>query len=118
VEIAKDKLDQTDLFSPVNGSIVDMEGIIPKLYVTPSSNPIRIIDASSIRFLGLIEQHQLRPLLNPQKASVSFPGFDRTISGLSLPVVNGKDGRFEVIVRLDDTSGLIPGLRGEAKLSA
>lgn len=51
VELAKMRLDQTVLFSPVQGIVTDDGGNRAGLYVTPASNGFRVVDTESIRIV-------------------------------------------------------------------
>ncbi len=50
VEAAKAKLDQSDLFSPVDGIILDDNSIVPGIYVTPAGSALKIMDTASFYF--------------------------------------------------------------------
>ncbi len=50
VELAKFRLDQTSLVSPVRGIVVDVGGLRQGLYATPGANPIKILDLNSTIF--------------------------------------------------------------------
>lgn len=112
VELAKFKLDQADLISPVNGTIVDLGGLVVGLNVTPSSNPVKIVDSESLRFRFVIIQGGLDEFLEPQKVRVAVGKTDRTAR--TIVPVWGNNGSFEIDAILDDTSGLLPGMKGEA----
>ena len=59
VELAKARLDQADLFSPVEGTVIDESNITPGLYVTPSSNPFKILETASFWFEIKIEPEEI-----------------------------------------------------------
>ena len=111
VELAKYKLDQADLISPVNGTVVDLGGLVAGLNVTPSSNPVKILDSESLRFRFQIDQDDLDEFLEPRKVKVAL-GKKYLTATTSVPVW-GKDGQFDIDALLDDTTGLLPGMKGE-----
>ncbi|MEK7155084.1 MAG: hypothetical protein AAB697_03075 [Patescibacteria group bacterium] len=49
VEIAKLRLDQADLVSPINGMVTDDGGNRPGLNVSPASNAFLVMDMDSMR---------------------------------------------------------------------
>lgn len=113
VELAKYKLDQADLISPVNGTVVDLGGLVAGLNVTPSSNPVKIVDSESLRFRFVVHQDDLDEFMKPQKVNVALGKTDRTAT--TIVPVWGKDGQFEIDTTIDDIKGLLPGMKGEAK---
>lgn len=113
VELAKGKLDQADLVSPVNGTVVDIEGLRPGLYVTPSNSPIKIIDSEMFRTRFDIPQDQLGEFLNSRRVKVKLPGIGKEYFGNTIPAFNGIEGTITIYANLEDTSGLINGLKGE-----
>ncbi len=110
VELAKYKLDQADLISPVNGTVVDLGGLVAGLNVTPSSNPVKILDSESLRFRFQIDQDDLAEFLEPKKIRIKLGKIDRSAATL-VPVI-GKDGKFEIEAIFEDRSGLLPGMKG------
>ena len=111
VELAKAKLDQTDLFSPVEGIIIDDSNLVAGIYLTPSSNPIKVIETSSYFFEFEIDQKELPLFKEPKEIKVEIEGLDKQYSGISLPIVPREDGKLIVEVKLNDTSELFLGLK-------
>jgi len=117
VELAKASLDQMDLFSLVEGIIIDDSNLISGLYVTPSSNPIKILDTNSFFFEFEIDQPDLNLFLEPKPVTVRLTGLNREIPGNTrkiIPPEKSKAGKFLVEVDLQDKSGLLLGIQGEA----
>ena len=112
VELAKARLDQANLYSPVAGIIVDNGGNRPGLNITPASNTFRILDSASLRF---------RIEIKPEEVSVYPPGQLTTISinnhdyqaKSGNPVFTGKDIFIDFL--FTDPSGLIIGQEGTLK---
>ncbi|MGI5826403.1 MAG: biotin/lipoyl-binding protein [Patescibacteria group bacterium] len=114
VELAKVKMDMADLFSPIEGLIVDDSNIVAGIYVTPSSNPFKI--AENKFFLEMeADQDEVALFLEPQKLTLKIPGLDKVIETTSLlPVLPGSKGKFLIKANLEDSLGFISGLVAEA----
>lgn len=113
VEIAKARLDQTDLFSPVEGIIIDDSNLVSGMYITPSSNPVKILENSSFYFEIELEQKDLGNFLSSKLMEIRIPGLNKTYSGNTKTVLSYPDGKLRVEIPLPDFSGLILGLEGE-----
>ena len=113
VELAKYRLDQADLKSPVNGNVVEMSGLAAGLFVTSSSNPVLVVNRESLRFTFSVGQESIVQFISTVKVRVRIHNTGRETGGTTIPIVIGKEGNFPILVNLDDTSGLIPGMKGE-----
>lgn len=113
VELAEGKLDMADLFSPVEGTVVDDSNVAAGIYITPSSSPFKI--AENKYFLEMeVNQDEVALFLKPQKLALQIPGLDKAIETTSsLPVLPESKGKFLVKADLADSSGLISGLTAE-----
>lgn len=113
VELAKARLDQADLFSPVEGIVIDDSNITPGLYVTPSSNPFKILETASLYFEIKIDQEEILAFVNPRHGEVRLPAINKTLAADSRPFFSSEKDFF---VRLDlsDKQGLFLSLKGEA----
>ena len=116
VELAKYRLDQADLKSPVNGNVVEMSGLTAGLFVTSSSNPVLVVNRESLRFSFTIGQENIGQFLSSVKVRVRIHHTGKETGGMTIPIAIGKDGNFEVLVNLDDTSNFIPGMKGEVSV--
>jgi len=114
VEIAKVKLDQVNLFSPIEGIVIDDSDLVPGIYITPASSPIKILDTSSYSFEIEIEQNDLQMFLNPRPMTIKIPGLEKTYTGNSKPIIPSLNSKLLVEIELQDKTGLILGLEGEA----
>lgn len=96
VELAKYKLDQTDLYAPCNGQIIDLGGNIIGLNVTPSANAIKIIKNELI-FRVKIKPEEVHLFNNPSaELPIDFPKIGKKVfAKASLPRPNDK---FEYLV--------------------
>jgi len=113
VELSKAKLDQADLFSPVDGTILEDNGLVPGLYVTPAGGAIRIVDSSSYFFEIELEQKDLPYFMETRKCKVEIAGVKEKITAESKPVFS--DGKkFLVQIPLPDSKEILLGLNGKA----
>jgi len=116
VEIAKAEMDKTDLFSPVEGVIVDDSSLVPGVYITPASYSIKILDQSSFYFEIEIDQSNLPLFVNSRSVTVKIPGLEKVISGQTKSILSQENGKLVVEVELQDKGGLLVGLEGEVAL--
>lgn len=112
VELAKYKLDQTDLISPTNGQIIDLGGNIAGLNVTPSANAIKIIKNELI-FRIKIKPEEVNLFNNPAaELPIDFSKIGKKIFAKgSLPYPNDNFDYFVDFV-LPDTKDLPVGIEG------
>lgn len=116
VELAKARLDQADLFSPVEGIVIDDSQLVAGIYITPSSNPVKILEPASYFFAIEIKQEDLPLFIDSRPSEVRFPETSRVIIGTTRPIVPSEKG-FWVEIELQEKTGLILGLKGEAVFS-
>lgn len=116
VETAKQKLDQVNLFSPVDGVIIESENLIAGLNVTPANSAIKILDLNSLSFVFQVNQDNLEKFFKSTKIKIKFNKPKVELEAQTSPVSYGQNGKFEVTVKIDKTENLIPGLTGEAIL--
>lgn len=116
VELAKAKLDQADLFSPVEGIVIEDSQLMAGIYITPSSNPVKILEPASYFFIMEIKQDDLPLFTDSRPSEVRFPETGRVITGITRPVVPSEKGFF-VEIDLQEKTGLLLGLKGEAVFS-
>ena len=113
VELAKAVLDQSVLFSPVDGVIIDDSNMAVGVYVTPSGSEIKIIDNSSYYFEIEVEQKDTSYFLSGKKSNIEIAGFNKVIEGESKPVIS--DGKkFLVHIPVEYSEGILLGLNGKA----
>lgn len=111
VELAKARLDQADLFSPVDGIIMDDSGITVGQYVTPAGSAIRIIDMGSFYFEFEIEQKDIPEFKDTRKCKINIPGVSGEIEGETGKAAS--DGKkFSVRVSLPASDELLIGMEG------
>lgn len=115
VELAKARLDQTDLLSPVDGIIIDDSGIVPGLYVTPASGSIKIVDTNSYFFEFAIDQKNIHDFINERKCKVEILTIDVNVEAETQPVFS--DGKkFLVRASIPESKYLLLGVKGECKI--
>lgn len=122
VELAKYKLDQVHLFSPVDGIVTDLGGCVSGVNVTPSANPIAVQDMSSTRFRIGVDQESLSQFFREQVVDVVIAGIGDPRRGRSQPPIPGSynntnEVTFLIDVKLENSDGLLLGMTGEARLS-
>ena len=114
VEIAKYRLDQANLFSPVEGILYDDGGIIAGQNVTPAGSAIKIIDTSSYYFEFEIEQKDVVNFNQTKNCKVIIEGIGE-FDGHTEPVFS--DGKkFLVNVKLPNPQNLLIGMKGVVKM--
>lgn len=118
VELAKAKLDQADLFSPVNGIVIDDSCLVPGIYITPSSNPLKVLDTSSYYFEFEIEQKEIGDFLVSKPVEIEFTGVEKIFLGTTKPIIPSENGKIMVEVKLDSVEGLILGIAGKANIAS
>ncbi len=112
VEIAKSKLDQCDLISPVSGVIIDDSSIVVGINVTPASSPIKIIDYSSLYFEFEIEEKDIELFGSSKEVSIKLSGVGKEVKGnTGLVLADGKG--FFVRIPIGQTEGIFPHLHGK-----
>jgi len=110
VELVKSRLDQADLFSPVDGIVTDDNGIVPGLYVTPASSSIKIIDTSSYYFEFEIKQKVVSDFTESKKCKIKIEGVKEQIEGETTTVFS--DGKkFIVRAKLTEPKGVLLGMK-------
>jgi len=115
VELAKAKLDQSDLFSPVDGMIMDDSGIVPGLYVTPAGASVKIIDISSYYFEIELGQKDIPDFENPKESKIKLEGLEKEVTGNSSPVYS--DGKGFLVKISIPSQEMLPGMTGSATIS-
>lgn len=115
VELAKARLDQTDLFSPIEGIIINNSNLISGIYVSPSSNPIIILDTASYYFEFEIEQKDFLVFSEPKEIKFKLNDIEKEYTGMS-SLVPRENGKLMVKVIPQDQLGLFFGLKAKAEI--
>ncbi len=114
VELSKMKLDMCDLVSPVGGTVIDDGGITPGLFVTPSNSPLKILDRDSIYFEFEVEQKDIKDFSEEKEINIDVEGLGDLKGKTKKVYSDGK--KFLVRVDLEKLEGLLPGMKGIAKV--
>lgn len=113
VELAKAVLDQCDLFSPVDGIVMDDSGITAGIFTTPAGSEVKIIDTSSFYFEIEIGQKDIPYFSEPRKCKVDLDGIKKDIEAETSPVFS--DGKkFSIRIPIAFGEGILLGLNGKA----
>lgn len=112
VELAKAVLDQTVLFSPVDGVIIDDNNITSGVYITPAGSEIKIADSSSYFFEIEIPQKEIQVFEKPIKFKIDIEGVKENLEGESTPVLSDGE-KFVVRIPIAKAEGLLLGMKGE-----
>lgn len=113
VELAKARLDQAELISPVEGFVVE-SNLRVGLNATPAGNSVKVLDTSSYRFEFEISQAELEMFLKFQKVKISFfKGNNDDVTSETKPPMFGDKGKFKIICKLPSSDKILPGLEGE-----
>lgn len=113
VELAKYKMDQAELVSPVAGIILDMGGLTAEIHITPASASVKIQDMSSLKIRFEIPQKDIPMFEKETTGRVVFPEQKKEYRGKITSPGFGTDGIFLCFLVLDDPSGLLPGMVGK-----
>ena len=113
VELAKARLDQCDLFSPVEGVVIDDSGIVPGLYVTPASASIKIIDTTSYYFEFEIEQKDIKDFTEVKKGKIKIEGVGEIEGETGKVFSDGKS--FVVKIPVPNSPNIFLGMNGTVK---
>lgn len=113
VELAKAVLDQTTLFSPVEGIIIDDNNLVAGLYITPAGSEIKIIDMSSYYFEIEISENEIPYFTEKRKCKIGITSTNKTFETESKSVIS--DGnKFLVQIPIEKNEGIFLGLNGKA----
>lgn len=114
VELAKAVLDQCDLYSPVDGIIMDDNSVVPGLNITPASSSFKIIDSSSYYVEVEIGDKDIGKFQKPCDVTVKVRGVEKSLKSQTSPILSDFK-KFYVRVPISD-AGLLMGLEAELKI--
>lgn len=114
VELAKAVLDQCDLFSPVDGIIMDDGGLTQGVYITPAGSEVKIIDTNSYYVEVEIEQKVISDFRQSKAARINIEGIGGEFTGQTSFVYS--DGK-KFLVKIPISSpGLLLGLTANVSI--
>lgn len=117
VEIAKHKLDQADLISPIEGVVINMNGLVPGLNITPASSAVDILVTNAFYATFDISQKDLDQFTSTKDVIVSFPEPKKEYKGTTTIPLIGKNDQFSITVILNDAADLIYGMKGKVTIN-
>ena len=115
VEMAKAVLDQTTLFSPIDGVIIDDGDLVAGINVTPAGSEMKIIDNSSYYFEIEIDQKEVSHFEKPKKCKIEIEGIKGKIEGETLPAFSDQK-KFIVRISIPKQDGIMFGMKGKMEL--
>jgi len=113
VELAKARLDQTDLFSPVEGIILEDSNLMPGMYITPASYSLKILETGSLWFEIEISQEDIPFFSQPKSGEVEIFGAGK--QQVSSGPVFADSKRFFLRLDLPNKQGILLGMKGEGR---
>ncbi len=117
VEIAKSNLEATNLYAPIDGIVSEMDPIVPGVNISPSNFVITIINPSSFYFEAIVKEEDLEEIGIDDYAEITLTAFkDKKFKGRisSIGLMPSGNGKYPVIIVLENTDNLRLGLNGEA----
>ena len=106
VETAKLKLDQADLFCPVNGTVIFDGRMRARMSVTPGAYAYEILDQDSLVISMESEQEESDIFKENVRVSVRVRGKDEKLEGIVLPLIPTAKGKPVIRIKPEKTEGL------------
>lgn len=113
VELAKAVLDQCDLYSPVDGVVMDDSSVVAGLNITPASSSFKIIDSSSYYVEVEIKEKDFEKFQKPCDVTVEVKGIGKTLKSQTSPILSDSK-KFYIRVPIS-SDGLLIDLSAEIK---
>lgn len=117
VELAKLRLDQTSLISPVSGLIIDDGACRVGQYVTPASSAYKVLDQESYFVHAELDLSKLKYFSSPLPAKIKIKDIKEAFDSMSSLPLPGPKSKFTVIFSLTTPNPLPtplpPGLTAE-----
>lgn len=114
VELAKAVLDQCDLYSPVDGVIMDDSSVVAGLNITPASSSFKIIDTSSYYVEVEIEEKDIKSFKEEKEVKIKVMSLGTELKGKTSKVQSDSKN-FIIKIPISD-GGLLVGLEAEVKI--
>lgn len=119
VELAKYRLDQTQLTSPVEGIVISDGGLRPGLYITPGSYGFEILDLATLHFSAVAAWDQIGHYPEGTQVKIKIQGKDEELVGQVMPLLpQPKKGNALIRVKVDRVEGLWPGMEGSLRIES
>jgi multidrug resistance efflux pump len=113
-ELAKFRIDQSELISPVDGIVIDTHGIASGLFVTPASNPITVLNLETLVFVIEVPQEELFQFKEERQMKIILDGAKEPIFGTQRLPTHGKKGNFSIPIPIPAQDFIFPGMTGQA----
>ncbi|MCH7951234.1 efflux RND transporter periplasmic adaptor subunit [Patescibacteria group bacterium] len=118
VEIAKYRLDRTQLSSPVAGIVLENSGLRPGMFITPGSYGIEILDLHSLHLRIEVAWSEIGRFPQGAEVKMKIEGKEEELTGKILPLLPyPKKGKGLIRIKLQGIDGIWPGMEGEVKFS-
>ena len=120
VEIAKENLENTNLYAPVAGMIVEVDPGVAGMNITPAGFTVTLLDPASFYFQASVSEVDLSKVKTGVSVSVSLKSMPGSVIAGKIERIGfvvGKGGKFPVAISLANKADLRLGLTGVARLS-
>ncbi len=115
VEIAKAALDECDLFSPVDGTVLDDSSIVPGVYITPAGATFKIIDLNSFYVEFEINQKDFPYFRDSKLGTLRIESVTQDLQ-IQTGGIYPNQNKFYVKAPLAGITGLIIGMLGSVEI--
>ena len=114
VEIAKQNLEETNLYAPTDGLITQADPAIPGINITPAGHTLCLLADNTYYFQGQITPDELTQIDINKVLNINIANKTTTGKIILIGPVADKTGKLPVHISLDDQTGLYLGLPGTA----
>ena len=114
VEIAKQNLEETNLYSPIDGVVATINGGLIGENITPARFIVTIIDPDSFYFEAEVEQKDLMSVKPGQEAKIKLVALPQELSGTieQVGLRPLKPNTYPVLIEINNKQDLKLGLLG------
>lgn len=116
VELAKARLDQADLFSPITGIIIDDSNIVGSIFITSASSPYKIQDDNGFYIEIEVDVDNLPLFLTPREVTVNIPMVNYNARATTKTLITKEKAGFLVEIPLPYIPSLISGMQADVIL--
>lgn len=114
VELAKFRMDEVRLSSPVDGMVVSDGGLRPGISITPGSYGFEILDLATLHLALEVGWDEIGKYPEGTQVNVNIEGKAEPLTGQVLPLLPHPTKSAAIIrVKLIQSEGLWPGMQGE-----
>lgn len=117
VEIAKYKMDQANLASPVEGIVLENSGLRPGLFITPGSYGFEILDLETLTLEIEGKWDDVDKFAPGTEMKVKILSLDQELAGKAIqPLPRLKKGNATIRLKLPKSDEIWPGMEGTAEI--